>query len=247
MTCLSRRAFADRYSFMLYKEENGQIKEKNYIWLEYRCPNEVSEEGEFCIQCSKKEGPNYVNQAVPKFDHGIVGGPYTLKSKLYGSNYYLNLIKNGWQIKPEDERRAKEEQQKANMVKAKINESGGLKIKANKGKVSETPTVSETPKVSDIPRKQPKIRIKKSTKKPVVETGEPAEYIESMEPPIYISQEDIIVVKVKKIRCSGTEYYYDDKSGKVFASTTKGVGLYKGRYNSESDTIDTTYPDSDYE
>jgi hypothetical protein len=246
---------------MLFKEDNGTIKEKNYIWLEYRCPNEVLKDSEFCIECCTKEKPGYKYQAVPKFDHGIVGGPYSEKSKLYGSNYYLGLIKAGWKIRPDHESRAKEEQQKANMVKAKLDESGNtLSVKTSSPKVP-TPKVA-TPKVAtpkpaipklkvptpksssnDSPKKPAKIRIAK--KAPPLASEEPAIFVESLEAPIPVSQ--VITVKVKKIRSGGTEYYYDAKSGKLYGVSTKGVGAYKGRYDAENDLVNTSYPDSDYE
>ena len=73
MNCISRRAHADRYSFKLYKEENGEIKEKNYIWTEYRCPNEALEGKDKCVECSlKKDARKY--QSSSSFDQGVVGG-----------------------------------------------------------------------------------------------------------------------------------------------------------------------------
>ena len=242
---------------MLFKEENGTFKEKNYIWLEYRCPNEVLKDSEFCSECCTKEKPGYKYQAVPKFDHGIVGGPYSEKSKLYGSNYYLNLIKAGWKIRPEDESRAKEEQQKANMVKAKLDESGNtLTVKTND---PTTPVVgipkAGTPKIPKLKVSTPKSASNESPKKPVkiriakktlpLASEEPAVFVESLEPPVAVCE--IITVKVKKIRSGGTEYYYDAKSGKLYGVSTKGVGAYKGRYDAENDLVNTCYPDSDYE
>ena len=70
-------------------------------------------------------------------------------------------------------------------------------------------------------------------------------FVEVVAPPITIT--DFVVVKVKKLKCQGKDYYYDSASGKVYGVSVNGVGAYKGRYNEEEDTVDTTYPDSDNE
>jgi len=270
MSCISRRAFADRYAFKLYKEENGEVKEKYYIWMEYKCPNEVLLGKDVCVECVRKDKNLIKYQSNTKFDHGTVDGPYTPQSKLYGSAYYLKFIKEGWKIKEEDERRAKEAQQKASMPprKLKLDESGNP-LTLNTPAVS-TPAVS-TPKVptakaatpkatkpstpnvasssgsmasDDSPKKLRKIRV---TKKPTLPPANsvPGHFVESLEPPLHVS--DVVVVKVKKIRCQGSEYYYDSASGKLYGVSVKGVGAYKGRYNSQDETIHTEFPDSDDE
>ena len=88
LTCISRRACADRYDFRL-TNKNGEVGK--HIWTEYRCPNAVSVEDGMCSDCSVKI-KKYKYQAAQKCDHGVVGGPYTNDSKLYGSPYYLSLI-----------------------------------------------------------------------------------------------------------------------------------------------------------
>jgi hypothetical protein len=254
MSCISRRAHADRYSFRLFKEENGEVKEKNYIWTEYRCPNEVLNGKDVCIECSVKN-KDHRFQSAPKFDHGIIGGIYTSQSKLYGSEYYLKLLKNGWKIKEEDERRAKEAQQKANMAprKAKVDDNGvALNIKTTTSKTESTPKASPTPRVSSstsltslaTPKTPRKPRVAKKAVLPEANLT-PAQFVETMELPTIISE--VIIVKVKKIRCAGSEYYYDSNSGKLYGVSTKGVGAYKGRYNSQDQTVNTSYPDSDDE
>lgn len=249
MSCISRRAHADRNSFKLFKEENGSIKERNYVWTEYKCPNEVLKGSTFCSQCSHKvTGHKY--QSAAKFNHGIIGGPYTKDSKLYGSEYYLGLIKQGWKIREEDERRAKEAQQKANMPprKPKVDETGSGPALTIKTVIPTDTLVSPStlsPSLSNpSPKKPRKIKVSKPVVTPLPVTG-PAEFLESVEAPIQVSE--VIVVKVKKIRCQGSDYYYDSKSGKLYAVSAKGVGPYKGRYNPTDETIHTEYPDSDDE
>jgi hypothetical protein len=70
-------------------------------------------------------------------------------------------------------------------------------------------------------------------------------FIETTAPPITISE--FVTVKVKKTSIQGKSYYYDSNSGKLYTASVNGVGAYKGRYNIEEGTIDTTFPDSDLE
>jgi hypothetical protein len=292
LTCISRRACADRYDFRLTNEK-GEVGK--HIWTEYRCPNVVSVEDGMCSDCSVKE-KKYKYQANQKCDHGVVGGPYTSDSKLYGSPYYLNELKNGWFPSEADENRAKAAVDKA------LSSMGRKKIQQTTEEmpavvVEETPVAAEVP-VERVKRKYVRKNKIPSTEQAVVNNEEPAvvpvvhvvpvvpaekakktklpklktprskksvatelvlpqapavenqptlsaKFIEVTKPPITIT--DFVVVKVKKLKCQGKDYYYDSSSGKVYGISVNGVGAYKGRYKEEDETLDTTFPDSDCE
>jgi hypothetical protein len=245
-TCIARRAHADRTSFRLYKEEGGIVKEGKYIWTEYCCPNVASEGNERCTECRVKL-PNYKYQSAPKCDHGLVGGPYPSDSKLYGSPFYLKHIKDGWKIREADELRAKEFQQKAIS-------SMGRKPKPATDTVATTQVEGQEQEQVPVKAKQPR-KPRTIKVKAVAEVVQPtpelppasgqALFVESSSVPLKVT--DVITVKVKKIRCEGKEYYLDSVSSKLYGVSVNGVGPYKGRYNSESETMDTRYPDSDVE
>jgi hypothetical protein len=260
-TCISRRAHADRYTFRLINDK-GQIGK--HIWTEYRCPNVVSAEGTVCTGCSAKI-PKYKYQAQQKCDHGQVGGPYPADSKLYGSAYYEREIKAGWLIAETDEIRAKAAVLEASMGRKKAVEQEPTvtnetlpvvpKKRAYNRKVPLKPK-DTTPK--DTTPKESEPETVKSEKKPgrprkilPTETIKPIEnllepkLIEIIAPPLIIT--DCVVVKVKKMRIEGKEYYHDSLSGKLYGVSVNGVGGYKGRYNAETKVIDTTFPDSDCE
>ena len=241
-TCISRRACPDKLSFRLMKDG----KQKFTIFTEYRCPNPV-EGTKICGECSTKL-PMYKYQANQKCDHGFVGGPYPKDSKLYGSPYYLNCIKSGCTISEIDEQRAKEA-----MIIA-------CSEMPKKTVVSDTAVATGVAAPVTAPVKSEKktkkvIKVKSSI--PVLETPV-AEVIaattvtlvkptmvESTEAPLVV--DDIITVKVKKIRHQGKDYYFDGNSGKLYSATKNGVGKYAGRYDEEADSINTSYPDSDEE
>jgi hypothetical protein len=237
MSCIARRAHPDRVSFRLVKEG----KEGKYIWTEFKCPNVVLE-GSLCTDCCKKL-PKHKYQSNPKCDHGIIGGPYPTDSKLYGSPFYLKQLKEGFTILEADEKRAKEAIAKA------LSEMPRKKIAAEAATVAEavTPTA---PTVEAVKLKKPRVYKTKSVI-PAVTVTSPgpqetvaAQMLESMAAPIIATE--VIIVKVKKIRCQGKDYYLDSSSGKLYDVTKSGVGSYKGRYNSESEEL-VDYPDSDVE
>ena len=254
-TCISRRACADRDDFRLINDK-GEIGK--HVWTEYRCPNVVSGENMICQGCSYKID-NYKYQANQKCDHGIVGGPYPSSSKLYGSAFYLKEVQKGWFPKKEDEIRAKEAVDNACMGKKKVVKTELVEpvepiVETAKAEVETAKPVVETAKPKRKYTKKAPGETKSRKKKeeialpippPVEESNEEPKFIETTEPAISIT--DVIVVKVKKIKCQGKDYYHDSLSGKLYGISVNGVGAYKGRYNQETETIDTTFPDSDCE
>ena len=242
-TCLSRRACPDKVAFRLLKDG----KQKFTIFTEYRCPNQVEGGSKVCEECSKKL-PMYKYQANQKCDHGFIGGPYPKDSKLYGSPYYLNCIKNGCTISEADERRAKEAMSKAGseMPKKTITTPSDSSIAVTAPVTAAVkPAKKAIKKVIKVTSKIPVLEMPVAEVSTVISTLVKPIMVESTEAPIIV--EEIIHVKVKKIRHQGKDYYFDSNSGKVYSATTNGVGKYTGRYNDETATLNTEYPDSDEE
>jgi hypothetical protein len=250
MQCISRRACYNKNAFKLYREQDGEIKDGITIWTEYRCQNLVLEGSHVCVKCSIKD-PTNKEQASYKFDHGVIGGDYTEKSKLYGSPYFLNQIKKGLKIRDTDEIRAKEAQIVTNMGrKAKTQEPLTISTPVSLIATPPTPPVTVPLREKEIKPRKPRVAKKASEvmNHPLPPSSEqPVQFVESNAVPIIIDTNNIIIVKLKKILCNRVEFYHDTSSGKVYAVSKNGVGPYKGRYNAESESIDSMYPDSDME
>jgi hypothetical protein len=229
----------EKHCFSLYKEEaDGTQKTKYQIGIEKCCENE-SLPGEKVCRHHVSRIPDRKYQAASTTDHGFLGGPYTSNSKLYGSQFYLDLIKKGWKIREQDELRAKEAIQNAlsNTMPPK------------KTKAPADATTAETK-----PKAPRKITLKKKpveaeTIPAVAPSTEPTQFVEKMTAPIIVSE--TITVKVRKMKIEGKEYYVASSTGKVYAVAKDGVGDYKGRYvepqDEESAKLNTEYPDSDVE
>jgi hypothetical protein len=270
MQCISRRACADRDTIRLLDKQGNPGR---HVWIEYRCPSIVPGGMEVCHDCSYKL-PKYKYQANQKCDHGHIGGPYPSDSKLYGSAFYLKLLKEGWRISEADEIRAKAAVDKATMGRKKVvavTETVAAPVTETvtalvAEPVTTVPTVTPEPVVTKAKRtykkktpeekaavaakaiksgKPVKIDVLLPTPPPVTEIPCDPKFIESIAPPIVI--EEFVTVKVKKMTIQGKPYYYHANSGKLYGISVNGVGGYKGRYNAEEDTVDTTFPDSDLE
>jgi hypothetical protein len=270
-TCISRRAFGDHLRFRLI---NDKGEDGRWIWMEYCCNEQVSKQGDIlCARCSEKIcNPEPKYQSKHTFNHGNVGGPYSASSKLYGSPYYLEELKRGWKISEHDELRAKaavtkalsmgrKKVQPANTVvaeKAPVVQEAPVE-KKKRAYNRKKPVASAVPEdtVTEVKAKPVKLKTHRSKKilptevlLPQVPVAEiPLEinpkFVEVVAPPITIT--DFVVVKVKKLKSQGKDYYYDSASGKVYGVSVNGVGAYKGRYKEEDDVVDTTFPDSDEE
>ena len=241
-TCLSRRAYPDKQAFLLFREVDGKIKEGTTIWIEYRCPNMVTEGVKICPDCASKL-PKYKYQATQKCDHGMVSGPYPEGSKLYGSPYFLKKSKDGWKIKEDDERRAKEAAAVSSSNMPPRKQATEPKVDVNVEQHVATAAIKAV--------RKPRIA-KKATEvaAPIASLPDDlppqaAQYVESNGAPIKVTE--VIVVKVKKIKCQDKDYYLDSQSGKLYGVSVNGVGPYRGRYDAEAETIDTNFPDSDEE
>jgi hypothetical protein len=191
----------------------------------------------------------YKYQANQKCDHGFIGGPYPKDSKLYGSPYYLNCIKNGCTISEIDEQRAKEAMIKAGSEMPKKTVTADVAALVPVAALVAVPVKPEkkTKKVIKVKSSIPVIETPVADAIPAAATVTPvkATMVESTEAPLIV--EDIIRVRVKKIRHQGKDYYFDGNSAKLYHATKDGVGKYAGRYDEEAETINTSYPDSDEE
>ncbi len=239
----------EKNCFSLYQETPEGRKEKFQIGIEKGCQFEAAPGQIVCFDHIKRIADKKY-QAASTTDHGILGGPYTSNSKLYGSPYYLDLLKKGWKIKPEDKERAKAAIEKAcsNMPPKK----------------SKVPVVAEAaaPAVTEEkPKAVRKIRVSKkaAAAAAAVDPPLPVQSIvteaptltEAMSVPIV--PQEVVRVKVKKMRLEGKEYFVAMNSGKVYTIGSHGMPeKYKGRYVAPADSessakLDTNYPDSDAE
>ena len=72
--------------------------------------------------------------------------------------------------------------------------------------------------------------------------------VESKEPVLKITEDDILVISVKRFEHNGRSYFLQSSKDKLFSVGKDGQPLaYVGRYNRQTETIDPDFPDSDEE
>lgn len=110
------------------------------------------------------------------------------------------------------------------------------------------PAALEVP-AAKPPKKERKKRVVKSV--PSVPIEQPPirpKAIESFEAPLCMNDEDVLVINVRKFEHNGKWYFLNSAKDKLYTIGTDGQPFqYHGRYNRESETIDTDFPDSDAE
>jgi hypothetical protein len=110
-----------------------------------------------------------------------------------------------------------------------------------------------------VPVTVPVAAVKKERKKRVVKTVAAPSHvaeqppvkpkaIESLEPALLINDEDVITINVRKFEHNGKSYFLNSAKDKLYTIGTDGQPFhYHGRYNRDSETIDTEFADSDAE
>jgi hypothetical protein len=103
--------------------------------------------------------------------------------------------------------------------------------------------------VSNPPKKERKKRVVKSVPSvPIEQPPIKPKAIESFEAPLCMNDEDVLVINVRKFEHNGKWYFINSAKDKLYTIGTDGQPFqYHGRYNRESETIDTDFADSDAE
>ena len=244
--CLARR-IKDK------EEARGRFQDGHRYFLEYRCANTVAKGQNLCATCGewtqrglKLKDPyrnvhGLITQPIPEWSHIYEGPWYESKVALYGI--------------PSDEQmaRAKKAQGEA---RAQAEPVAVPVTVAEPVTVSVPLTVPEAPVTK--PKRKPKAEgetVKAPTKRkpktvPVTPTVEQpvvtVKAVEALEP---IKETfEVIPISVKKTKLNGKAYFLDTKKQKLYSVGSDGQpSQYVGRWNSEEEKVDTSYPDSDNE
>ena len=243
----------EKYNVTMMKTVNGEIKKKHQVGLEKACCNPALPGNVVCADHIRRD-PTKKNQSTRDFDHGLIGGPYTVSSRLYGSPAYLELVKQGWRLSPEDEERAKAAQEKARSEPMAPRKSKSTKA-TEPSLAPAAPVIPPAATIEEAAKKAPrKVRVSKKVlaevrpAEPESKAAEAPTLLESMSVPIV--PYEVVKVKVKKIRLDGKDYFLAPSTGKVYTIGSHGMPeKYKGRYlvTEETAKLDTSYPDSDVE
>lgn len=197
--------------------------------LELDCDGTRVAGKEICQEClGRKQVGKHKNQS--KSWQGLIGGEFPEWSRIVGSAKYLAKLKENGLPTPDD------------MGKPK--------------KVVEAATETQTAVKEKKPRAKKAIKIKDEVIAPVVPvapvTPTPmpmpivTKAVQSNEPTVY--DVDVKVIKVRRLEVGGRSYFLDPNNYKVYkVGTDKKPGAYHGRWNPDTDEMNTSFPDSDCE
>ena len=200
--------------------------------IPYRCDGKPIQGDKVCGICAnKREKPKPTkNKNHPSQWWGTIDEPIknigALKSVAYGSPWFVEKVKAGYTISPEDMARAKKALQDTAMAAVPLPE-----VTAPTEKKKRAPKAKKEPEAKEEPKK---VKVKKA------EVTQPVAIVQE-EP---IEPEEVHVVQVFKKELNGKQYYYDSKKKKVYEPSTF---KYIGRWDAAKESIITSIPDSDAE
>ncbi len=240
------------------KENRGYFgTTTNRFFFEYRCPNKV-EEGTLCSRCIlwKQKG---MNKKDPYRAHyGLVTEPIDKDSRFFGSTWFESKVKEYGQPSEDDMARAKKAQEVARngvVVQASlVVEQPPVKTskRGRKPKQVPVPTPVPPPPQPPIPDPEPDPNPPpnpppKPAQKRVVNV-KPVVQIQAIEASHQWTDLEIVKIVVRPFQVNDTNYFRNVAKNKLYSvGKDKRPSTYVGRWNPETETVDTEFPDSDAE
>ena len=242
---------------------------KNRFFFEYRCTNLC--EGQLCSRCTTWKTTSWQHRGLKKKDpyreyYGLVTEP--IPEPFFESEWYQSKVKQVGEPSSGDMARAKKAQEdaKKNVVvqETSVEQKPVPKKRGRKPKQAPVPTPvpvppvpvptpDPTPEPPQPPEPQPpapKPSTKRRTKANVLpkksqESVYPIQAVEASEP---LQDIEVVKILVKPFNYKDTNYFRDASKNKLYSvGKDKRPLAYVGRWNPETETIDTEFPDSDAE
>lgn len=224
------------------------LSARKRFYFEYRCSNQA--DGQLCKRCLEWKLRGEKKRDPCRNHYGLVSEPIPDECHIYGSAWYESKVKEYGQPSETDMARAKQAQEIARK---------GLEQKATPAPAQ---TVVEEPKkrgrkkkvVADQPQPAPAPAPApgaKATKRRPKEAELPKAQklsVQAVEEIPRLKDIEIVKIVVKPFTHNDTSYFRDVKKNKLYAvGQDKRPSRYVGRWDPESETLDTEFPDSDVE
>jgi hypothetical protein len=268
--CFGRVARGFPEGGIYFPKDPNQSGRNTRIHFEYRC-NGKSAEQNLCKRCLDRKTKKS-NNFSQKY-HGLVTEPYFEDSLFYGSPAFESKVKKLGMPSEDDMGRAKKAQEDARKgvvaqeVKAVIQETKPEakpepKRRSRKKPGEPVPLPPPPPEPEPTPDPppappappappHPKPAAKRTSKKkeaPVASPGKPVVSVQAVETSSLPSEVEIVKIVVRHFFANDTHYFRDPVKNKLYGvGNDKRPTKYIGRWDPESETIDTEFPDSDVE
>lgn len=231
----------------------GKFKDGHHFHIEVRCTKLTKEGQPLCEKCQGR--PREEPKNHPSALHGLIGQEIPAWSHVFGSAWYLSKVGKYGTPSEEEMGRAKKavEDNAKEGVASPAAEKKQTKPRKFKLAASAAATIPESvPPVPAPPPAPVPVAPKQKRKPKTVVVPPPAavevKAIESKEPVLRISDDDILIINVRKFEHSGRSYFLASGKDKLYSVGKDGQPFeYVGRYNRQTETIDAEFPDSDQE
>ena len=239
--------------YLPFYNQDGEILKKFYH-VPVFCEQKPLKNNDLCGICAQKEinlskfliengvlkNPTGGSVSHPSVLHGKVDEPIPEWSHIKDGLWFKKMIQKGYRI--EMGKKLVVDEKKINEAISKLKGKKSDKIEALRKQFPELSVTAASKFITNFG--------KSATATAATTTNELVEnVIVSLQEKCYISNEskkevdDVKEIFVKPITVSGTNYYYDPETSKVYTTEYN----YVGRYCSKEQKIDTSYEDSDAE
>lgn len=241
----------------------GRFGDKHRFYLEYRCEGKVSQK-QLCAKCLEWKERGLKKTDHYRSHHGLITEPIPEWSHIFEGPWYQSKVASYGHPSNEDMVRAREAQQAAR--NGVIKEDTAPVVEAEKPKksgrkkkevpvdhvpvpVDSVPTDPVPVAVDSVPKpKAPGKRRPKKATNPVVSVQAPIVQVQAVETSSLPNEVEIVKIVVRSFVANGTLYFRDTTKNKLYSvGKDKRPSTYVGRWDPETETIDTEFPDSDAE
>lgn len=239
------------------------IKNKNRFYLESRC-NKTIVENQLCQECIQKRARKHTEPR--KNLYGLVSEPLPDDCHIFESLWYESKVKEFGIPSESDMARAKKAQEEARKGISIVQPVEEKKEKPKRGRKAAATVVSQPIPVPVPPQPvpdpdpepnpppappnpvPPKPARKRREKKEIVKEPVVFKQIQAIETSPSLLDIEVVKVVVRPFHYENTDYFRDASKNKLYSvGKDKRPSVYVGRWNPETETVDTEFPDSDCE
>lgn len=244
--------------------KTGRFGDGHKFHLELRCTRKTIHGTKLCGICHEKTRDFNTRTSSgkkiqhPQVLHGLIDEPIPFESHIFEGPWYQKRLKDWGEPCAEEMARGKKAQLEANGGAAPAAApaptaapAAAPKKRGPKKAVVDTPVPDALPAVAPKKKREPKSANVIVVPQPQIEQQQQPRKIEAVAKESLessIEEKNVLFIKVRRFHHNGKKYFLDSKKNKVYTiGNEKSKGAYYGRWNPESETIDTTFPDSDAE
>lgn len=244
------------------ESHRARFGDNHRFFLEYRCIGKISQE-QLCVKCLEWKQRGLKKTDHYRSHHGLITEPIPDWSHIFEGPWYQSKVAAYGHPSTEEMARAKEAQEKARKGIQTTVESVPVqqvavepaKVKRGRKKkeapvpLPPPPPEPTPPSPPPPPEPQPKPASKRRPKKavaPVTVTQVPIVQVQAVETSTLPNELEIVKIVVKPFFANDTLYFRDASKNKLYSvGKDKRPSSYVGRWDPETETIDTEFPDSD--